>query len=761
VTGPLRGLRVLELSTGVAGPYAGRLLVMLGATVVKAEPAGGDPARDLPLDDSTFDRPGPAFVHLNAGKRLIEADAVPGALRWADVVVSDGPLPSVDGPLVVTVTPGIDTSEELLVQAASGLLAVSTDEDGAPVRFPGWQSQYLAGAYTAAAALAGLALGSSRAEVTWLGALLTAFEAHGAGVLYTASSPRPDDAQEARRNAGHLSRTFPSGVFACTDGHVVPGTVRAEDWLRQCAVYGRPDLPYDPRFVWAHRWDNRAQLAAELRPWYAARRRQQIFDAALEAGWAAAMVLGATDALEDPHLAERGFLASITGAGGGKVPARPWRSRELAEGVAVRLGEAAVDAAWFDPAHPRPPSLPRPPLPSRLRVLELTLAWAGPLTGRFLGALGADVVRIEVGNRPDGWRTRHRWSELGVPVPDGVAPDDCTWDASAQFNSLNRDKRAISVDLATPAGAEVFRRLIAVADVLVVNTTLDVLDKRGVADDVRRHVERGLVVLTMPALGASGPYRSMPGYGMLTEAMGGFAARYGSPAAAAQVSSVYYPDAVAGVHGVVAVLAALAGRAVSGRGDWIDLSQQETLWLQLGEGLVLASRERREPGRMGNAEPGAPRSGVVATADGHVGFVDRRTEPVEAVPALVRAASSPSTEVAAALRAVGVDAQPVRSLRELYDSGTLRSWGLVDQVEHPVAGRRAYLGMPVRWDGHPPERRRPAPRFDQHTDEVLAEWLGMGAETIAELRAAQAVGTRPPQPRRRRSSGPARGAMAP
>ncbi|MFI5485978.1 CoA transferase [Micromonospora echinaurantiaca] len=783
MTGPLHGLRVLELATGVAGPYAGRLLAMLGATVVKAEPPGGDPARELPVDGGPQHAPSPVFVHLNAGKRLVGRDVLPAALGWADVVLDDGTLPPVDGPpvdgppvdgppvdgppvdgppvdgppvdgpLVVTVTSGLATDEELLVQAASGLLAVSVDDDGVPHRFPGWQSQYLAGAYAAAAALAGLARGAAGARVSWLGALLTAYEAQGAGLLYTASSGRPDDPDEARRNAGHLARTFPSGVFACADGQVIPGTVRAEDWLRQCAVYGRPDLPYDERFVWAHRWRNRHLLAAELRPWYAARTRTEIFRAALDAGWAAAMVLTARDALTDPHLAGRGFLAPLAGATGGRVAARPWRSPRLPEGVPVRLAEPGGDAAWFRPDHPRPAAAPRPPELAGLRVLELTLAWAGPLTGRFLGTLGADVVRVEVGNRPDGWRTRHRWHELGVPVPDGVDPQECTWDASAQFNSLNRGKRGISVDLATPAGADVFRDLVAVADVLVVNMTHDVLVKRGVAEDVRRQVERGLVVVTMPALGATGPYRSMAGYGMLTEGMGGFAARYGAPAEPAAVSPVYYPDAVAGVHGVLAVLAALAGRARHGRGDWLDLSQQETLWLQLGEGLVLASREGRNPARLGDAEPGVPSSGVVATRDGHVAFVDRRAGST-ATPETVAgwAAGSSTAEVLTRLRAAGVAAEAVADLRRRYADGTLRTAGLVEEVDHPVAGRRAYLTPPVRLAGDPLPPARPAPLFDQHTDEVLAEWLGYDPGRIRTLRAAEAVGTRPRQPRRRSTS---------
>ncbi len=649
--GPLHGLRVVELATGVAGPYAGRLLAMLGATVVKVEPPGGDPARDLPVDDLPFERPGPFFTHLNAGKRSARSDVLPEALGWADVVLRDEsgdddalamkdpgtPRASVtpvsqEGPLVITVSGG--GTDELLVQAATGLLAASTDDDGTPLRLPGPQSQYLAGAYAAVAALAGAAAGVRAVRVSRETAALTAYEATAAGLLHTASSSRPDAPEEARRNSGFLSQTYPSGVFACADGHVVPGTVRPTDWLLQCQVYGRDDLVYDPRFVWARRWENRAELERELRPWYASRTRQEIFTAALDAGWAAAKVLTARDVLADPHLKERGFLQEVGGDTKAVVPAGIWREPTRPTGDrATRLAAPGEDTAWFDPAHPRRSPAPRPPAPASLRVLELTVAWSGPLTGRILGTLGADVVRVEVGDRPDGMRTRHRWHELGVPVPPGVDPDRCTWDASAQFNSFNRAKRAVSVDLRHPDGLAVFTDLLRRADVLIVNLGHDALERRGLTEFVEAEVGRGLVALVMPALGATGPHRAMAGYGMLQEGMGGLAARYGRPGEAARVSYLYYPDGVAGVHGAVAVLAALAGREPGGSGRWIDLSQQETMLLQLAEGVVLASREGREPGRTGNREPGARDSGIRSAADGFVAFVDRRASgPVPHAP---------------------------------------------------------------------------------------------------------------------------------
>ncbi|EHR61701.1 putative acyl-CoA transferase/carnitine dehydratase [Saccharomonospora cyanea NA-134] len=772
---PLAGLRVLEVATGVAGPYAGRLLAMLGATVVKVEPAEGDPARTIPVDGGPQVSPSPLFVHLNAGKRSVGAESITPeeGLAWADVVLSDrvardfGPWEDTgsvaDPPMLVSVTawgtghddPG-SPSDELLVQAASGLLA-ATEQDGQLWRFPGWQSQYLAGAYAAAAALAGLGR-HGRAEVTWVGAARSAVECQAAATLYGVTAPHGDEREEEVRQAGFQTNTFPSGAFACADGYVVPGTVRGKDWTTQCELYGRPDLVLDPRFSWRDRWRNREQLRAEIADWYLARTRREIFDLALKSGWSAGMVLSAQDVLTDPHLRERGFVGTVSGAARGPIPVRPWRVENTTAPTVVRLARRGEDDGWFQPRRPR--SRPLWPVRNGLRVVELTWAWAGPFVGRFLASTGADVIRVEAGAHPDGWRTRFRLRDLGTAPGEQHAPTDVTYDASAQFNSLNRGKRAVSVDLSRPDGARVFRELVAAADVLVVNMNHRVLADRGLDGFVREQVERGLVHITMPALGAVGPDRAMPGFGMLTEAMGGFAARFGSPGEGARTSPTYYPDAVSGVHATVAVLAALAARAAGGPGAAIDFSQQEALWLQFGEGVVLAGQQGRSPARLGNAEPGAADAGVLSAADGHLAYVVATEQQARAVRELLErdggtggtalsealtawAAHRDTDAVREALRAAGARCVAVQHIRSLFHSGTLAAQRMLELVDHPVAGKRAYLGIPVALDGEPLRADGPAPMFDQHTDEVLTEWLDYSPERLAALRGDAAIGTVP------------------
>ena len=205
---PLAGLRVLELAGGVAGPYAGRLLAMLGATVVKVEPPGGDPARTKPVDDE------PLVGHVAAvppperreAQRLGRRHR---GRRW-DAVIDDRIRSQVagtafdparsDGPLLASVTPyGFDADDagsiehDVLAQARSGLIGVQGDPGREPVRLPGWQAQYLAGATAAVALLAGLRMpGVRHLDISWTACLMTGCELHFADGI-TAERPLAAD----------------------------------------------------------------------------------------------------------------------------------------------------------------------------------------------------------------------------------------------------------------------------------------------------------------------------------------------------------------------------------------------------------------------------------------------------------------------------------------------------------------------------------------------------------------------------------------
>lgn len=754
MSGPLEGLRVLELATGVAGPYGGRLLAMLGAEVVKIEPEGGDPVRRQPLDSRPVNDPSPLHIHLNAGKRLVSASAVPlvAALDWADVVIaghslreleaSDLAIRGDDGPIVITTSPwGFEAddpgsvTDELLVQAASGAMSTTGDRDGPPLRFPGFQAQYVAGAYVAVAALAARrGPGWRHIDVPWVHGLAAAVEAGFANHLQTGVRELPGGA--------HQLGIYPSGALPCKDGFVVPGTIRPQDWVRQCSVYGREDLLRDERFSSRRRRArNHRELWTEIEPWYRTRSRRHIFDAALEVGWALGMILCGSDLLRDNHVEQRGFLGAIEvpNRGALRIPVRPFIAPGV-DGGRRRLAVAGEDDLWFASAvHSKSESSASPadsaPL-AGLRILELTTAWAGPFVGRFLGALGADVVKIEGAGRPDGWRGPVLFSRAAAQL--GRGEDEMSVDIAPNFNSINRNKRHCVLDLTRADGREVFLELVSRADAVVANFTARVLPKLGLGYEDLRAANPRIVLVHMPALGSSGPHKDLAGYGSVVEGMGGFGALFGTPAEGARISQTYFPDPVAGLHATLSLLALLERRDREGVGGEIDLSHQETLWLQFGETLVLAASEGRDAERMGNCMPGAVTSGVFPTRDGRFVAV---SSDVSCDDLLEDSAQRDCQELLRVLNARGAACREVLHIADACHSDLMKP--AIERLHHEVTGETAYLRVPLRVDGRALESRSPAPTFDRHTREVLRDWLGKRDAELDALTAGGAVGGRP------------------
>jgi crotonobetainyl-CoA:carnitine CoA-transferase CaiB-like acyl-CoA transferase len=715
---PLSGLRVVELATGIAGPYAGRLLAMLGADVIKVEPEGGDEARRKQLDDAALP-PGetsPLFWHLNAGKRNVSPGLVDLA-GWPDVVLDSrvrretGPLP--DGPLWVSVTPwgfGADESggidHEVLVQARSGAIGATGNPDGPPLRFPGWQAQYSAGATAAVAALVGLRLpGVRHLDVPWVGVLQTGVELLFADALWTGLHRPP---------AGpHPPVTFPGGALPCKDGFVAPGSFREVDWELQCLFYGMPELVEDERYRGR---SNRAQRVDELweriEPWYRANTMREIFQYTLDSPWAVGMVLTGSAALADEHLAARDFFGSVTTETGESVaaPSRPF----LMPGLPVadhRVRRRGEDDASLLPV-PRPPAPSRTPL-AGLRLLEVTVAWAGPFVGNFLGALGLDVIRFESLKPFEGYRMMRIHADGDAPRHAEHRHTNRWFEVSSIYNAVNRNKRNLVTDLTTEGGKELFLTLAAEANVVLCNFTARVLPNLGLGYEELRAVNDDIVVVRMPAFGTSGPYSHCAGYALVIEGMGGFGARFGTEEEGARISDTYWPDSVAGTHAALAIAAALERRARTGRGCEVDFAHMEAMWCQMGEWVLAADRWGRDLQRMGNREPGVAGAGIVpAAGGGWEAVVGARRERVNDA---VDAAADPGLQ-----------------------------WRF-ETVDHPVCGPMPHLRAPLLVDGQPTVTQRHAPLFDQHTDQLLAE-AGYSPERIAALRAARAVGGTMPLP---------------
>jgi len=332
------------------------------------------------------------------------------------------------------------------------------------------------------------------------------------------------------------------------------------------------------------------------------------------------------------------------------------------------------------------------------------------------------------------------------PGQEEMVDDNRFFEASGLFNALNRGKRSCILSLASDDGREVFLDMIGQFDAIVANFSANVLPSLGLDWATLERANPGLVVVRMPAFGVDGPYSSAVGYGSIVEAMGGIGHRQGYEREGARISNIYYPDPVGGVHAAVALLAGLHRRDRTGRGGEIDLSQQEATWSLHGDALVLASTEGRDVGRTGNREPaaaGGPESvsGIVATGDDAWVAVVGGPACAEVVES---AGDATAGELIAAVNAAGGAAALVTDPWTAPATEPVAS--MLESVTHPVTGPVRHVASPFVLDGWRPASAGPAPMFDQHTDDVLAELAGYDDAKLAELRAKEVIGGTLPPP---------------
>jgi crotonobetainyl-CoA:carnitine CoA-transferase CaiB-like acyl-CoA transferase len=235
-----------------------------------------------------------------------------------------------------------------------------------------------------------------------------------------------------------------------------------------------------------------------------------------------------------------------------------------------------------------------------LRVLDVSTLFAGPLTATFLADHGADVIKVEHprgdGLRGMGWRVD---------------------ETSLVWSVINRNKRCVTLDLHTPEGQQLFRRLAETVDVVIENFRPGTLDRWGLGYDVLSAANPGLILLQVTAFGQTGPWRDRPGFGTIAEAISGFAHINGYPDGPPTLPPFALGDAIAGVFGAAAVLSAAYRRAATGRGQVIDLSIYEPLFWLLGPQVSVFDQLGEIQGRSGNHTPFTAPRNLFRTADGH------------------------------------------------------------------------------------------------------------------------------------------------
>jgi formyl-CoA transferase len=387
-----------------------------------------------------------------------------------------------------------------------------------------------------------------------------------------------------------------------------------------------------------------------------------------------------------------------------------------------------------------------------IRVIDQTQIMAGPSCTMLLADFGADVIKVEP---PDGETTR----AMDPKLPNGV---------SAAFLAMNRNKRSLGIDLKHPRGVEVFKKLVATADVLVENYRPGVAKRLGVDYETLSAINPRLVYCSISGFGQTGPYASRGGYDLVAQGMTGIMSVTGHDDGPPVKVGVPIADLGGGLFGAFGVLSALRARRLTGRGQYVDTSLFEA-------GIALSQWEATEywcagrvPGRHGTAHRlNAPYQALRAS-DGHftVGAANEKLWPMfckllgrEELPkdprfntlagrVKNRAALQDELEKVtsketrahwlARCEEIGIPAGPINTVPEAHADPHAQARGMVQELDHPEAGRIKALGNPVKMSKSPPTLRTAAPRLGEHTRELLAE-LGYAKTDVDALVTAGAV----------------------
>jgi crotonobetainyl-CoA:carnitine CoA-transferase CaiB-like acyl-CoA transferase len=784
---PLR-LRVVDLTTGIAGGYCAKLLGDVGADVLKLEPPGGDPLRRRSASGAAVDveAGAPLFQYLHSGHRSAvvdveaEADLVRSLAAGADLVLEDlvpgraealglGPdALHAANPATTLVSlspfgrggPWSDRpANEWTLQAWCGSLDNRGIPGLPPVGIGGDVGDFMAGSAAATAAVAAwwAARTSGRGQhvdVSTFEAMLLSF------VSYQPIFAQFDDALNGR------SIEIPS-IEPAADGWVGFCTVTRQQWTDFTVLIERPDLGEDESLAHARgRMARHEEVRAAVAAWTTQRSVAEIVELASLFRIPVSPVGDGRTVTEMDQFVERHVY--VEHPGGFVQPRRPYRLGSFPDPAvrpSPRLDEHGAEIRAEVSAPPARAGAPETAVAPRplegVRVVAFVAFWAGPFVASYLAALGADVVKVESIQRPDGMR-----------FAGGVKLDDpLMYEWSGVSHGANAGLRAVTLDLERPEGRDLALRLVAGADLVVDNFSPRVLDGFGLGEADLRSVRPDVVIGRMPAFGLDGPWRDRGGFAMTVEQASGLAWRTGRPEDQPLVPRGAC-DVLGAYHCVLGLLAAMEHRRLTGEGLLVEaplveaalnIAAEQTIeWTAHG---VLIEREGNRSFKAApqgvypcaeedryvvlsvdtDAQWEGLRAAVGIEDDPALRTLEGRTAAHDRIDEAIAAWLAPQQlwEAVDRLAAHGVPAAPTLDARRLNDLPQLRARGWFEPMEHPVAGLVEYVSLPMTFSALPrPVYRRPAPTLGQHNDEVLAE-LGLDEAERQRLADERIIGTRP------------------
>lgn len=387
---------------------------------------------------------------------------------------------------------------------------------------------------------------------------------------------------------------------------------------------------------------------------------------------------------------------------------------------------------------------------SHIRVLDLSRIMAGPWSTQILADLGADVIKVE---RPGAGDDTRSWGPPFLKDAQGQPTKEAGY-----YLSVNRGKRSMTLDIATPEGQEVIKRLARTCDVVVENYKVGTLVRYGLDYESLTAINPKLIYASVTGFGQTGPRKNAAAYDFAIQAMGGLMSVTGErddlPGGGPQKVGVPIVDLMTGMYTTVGILAALARRAETGVGDYIDVAMLDVQAAILANQAMNYLVSDRTPKRNGNRHPNIQPQDVFPCADGFIVLAVGNDGQFAKLCAIIgryewaqdeRFATNPSRvrnhgeldpmlrsefgkrmrdDLIAALDAAGVPCAPINTVPEVFGDPQIKHRGMLRSLPHPTAGVVPQVVSPLNFVNEPLSYNRPPPLLGEHTDEILAE-VGM------------------------------------
>ena len=395
-----------------------------------------------------------------------------------------------------------------------------------------------------------------------------------------------------------------------------------------------------------------------------------------------------------------------------------------------------------------------------IRVLDLSRIFAGPWATQNLADLGAEVIKIERPLKGDDTRA---WGPPFLKDAEGRETDD-----SAYFLAVNRAKKSVTLDISTPEGQEIVRKLAAVSDVVIENYKVGTLARYGLAWEDLQKINPRLVYCSITGFGQNGPFADLPGYDYVFQGMGGLMSLTGipdgEPGGAPMKAGVAISDLITGMYASTAILAALEHRHISGKGQYIDLALLDctvALSSYMSMNYFLSGKV---PQRMGNAHSNMVPYQVFRCKDGNmiiavgndgqfvalckvIGLAELVTDPRfhsagqrvrnrgELIPLIAEALMARTMDDwVARLEAENVPCGPIYDLKQVFEHEQVKFRGLKQLVPHAAGVEAPTVASPMNLSDTPIRHTRSSPALGEHNNEVLQGILGLDADALEGLR---------------------------